>query len=645
MNKILAFSLAFPVILSAAPFKAMAANKSEKADLPEIVYQQLLDQAGVNTNNDDIITEDEYRNATDFSLDLDGVDSVDFLKRLVHPQCLYLSKGNISDFSFLAGFDTLEVLELSNMPQVTDISFAKEIDLQKFYIIGLEQITDDQKVEVMKFHDADTSVGFSDLIGATPKGMFEYFKFTLDISDANIASFENSNNDTIKDCNAYAYCKSAGSTEYTLKLNGNEIHKGRINVKETSVTTLPSEKGQTMPEIFDSYFYSVADKVILKDGTLYKLANDKLIAIAENVADFDVGHIYGIDYDIIRTETILYNDGTVEVNGKKIENAEGMHFKQLGHSLLITDNGDVYSLREEDDIYTFYLIYSGFGRFLEHSSLNFLSDKGEVIQIEIKKIIPMDYQAYPTGIIDVVDSCNYFFIDKNKVLWKIDRNLSSAPTVHKCAEDVIYVGYRYYDNGTVYGCVHITSDGTAYKAGTNIKVILTEMPPDSYRAADRFILPFGDSDAYSDDSADLTKKYDYHITNDNILCMEYDGKKAAVADVESLIAARKSDDGKTVHTFFLKTDGSIWYYSFDKQEYRNALSDALKNVKGDVNADGKFNTADIVTFQKLLLAKKGTFLKNWKAADMCEDNILDVFDLCLMRKELIAQSDNNMVIS
>jgi hypothetical protein len=43
-----------------------------------------------------------------------------------------------------------------------------------------------------------------------------------------------------------------------------------------------------------------------------------------------------------------------------------------------------------------------------------------------------------------------------------------------------------------------------------------------------------------------------------------------------------------------------------------------------------------VLLQKWLLAVPDTELKNWKAADFNEDGKLDVFDLCLMRKALIA---------
>ena len=58
-------------------------------------------------------------------------------------------------------------------------------------------------------------------------------------------------------------------------------------------------------------------------------------------------------------------------------------------------------------------------------------------------------------------------------------------------------------------------------------------------------------------------------------------------------------------------------------------------VKGDVNMDGKFDIADVVLLQKLLLTAPDVKLANWKAADLCEDDRLDVFDLCLMKRMLI----------
>lgn len=64
--------------------------------------------------------------------------------------------------------------------------------------------------------------------------------------------------------------------------------------------------------------------------------------------------------------------------------------------------------------------------------------------------------------------------------------------------------------------------------------------------------------------------------------------------------------------------------------------ECTRAVKGDVNADGMFNVADLVLLQKWLLAVPDTTLADWRAGDLCKDNKLDVFDLCLMRRELLA---------
>ncbi len=67
----------------------------------------------------------------------------------------------------------------------------------------------------------------------------------------------------------------------------------------------------------------------------------------------------------------------------------------------------------------------------------------------------------------------------------------------------------------------------------------------------------------------------------------------------------------------------------------NISTTEIPEVKGDVNADGSFNVADVILLQKWLLAVPDTELADWKAADLCEDGVLNVFDLCLMKSSLI----------
>ena len=63
-----------------------------------------------------------------------------------------------------------------------------------------------------------------------------------------------------------------------------------------------------------------------------------------------------------------------------------------------------------------------------------------------------------------------------------------------------------------------------------------------------------------------------------------------------------------------------------------------QDVVGDINKDGAFNVSDLVLLQKWLLAVPDTQLADWKAGDLCEDDILDVYDLVSMRKALIAKN-------
>ncbi|MBQ6034069.1 leucine-rich repeat protein [Ruminococcus sp.] len=62
-----------------------------------------------------------------------------------------------------------------------------------------------------------------------------------------------------------------------------------------------------------------------------------------------------------------------------------------------------------------------------------------------------------------------------------------------------------------------------------------------------------------------------------------------------------------------------------------------EEIEGDLNADGSFNTADLILMNKWLLNVPGTELANWKAGDFIKDEQLDVYDLVLMRKALIAK--------
>lgn len=76
------------------------------------------------------------------------------------------------------------------------------------------------------------------------------------------------------------------------------------------------------------------------------------------------------------------------------------------------------------------------------------------------------------------------------------------------------------------------------------------------------------------------------------------------------------------------------------EQYKSQMIDSYMiyndiDASGDINCDGDLRISDIVMFQKWLLGTPDAELVNWKAGDFCKDNKLNVFDLTLMRKELI----------
>ena len=95
-----------------------------------------------------------------------------------------------------------------------------------------------------------------------------------------------------------------------------------------------------------------------------------------------------------------------------------------------------------------------------------------------------------------------------------------------------------------------------------------------------------------------------------------------------------SSDGSTYTGTIYGYEKSTAQAYAEKYSYHFELIEAL----GDVNDNGEFNVADVVLLQKWLLAVPNTYLANWKAVDFCNDNKLDVFDLCLMKRELLQQT-------
>ena len=154
------------------------------------------------------------------------------------------------------------------------------------------------------------------------------------------------------------------------------------------------------------------------------------------------------------------------------------------------------------------------------------------------------------------------------------------------------------------------------------------------------------------------KKHIYRLISTSIACflilkasptfansVSIDSTKCSIAssaDSLDVPVSRSNIMVSDANTASITSDSDILYGDVNKdgavtEEDADAVSETtLKDCpQGDVNADGELTMADVVLLQKWLLAVPDTHLENWKAADLCEDNRLDVFDLCLMRRLLI----------
>lgn len=129
--------------------------------------------------------------------------------------------------------------------------------------------------------------------------------------------------------------------------------------------------------------------------------------------------------------------------------------------------------------------------------------------------------------------------------------------------------------------------------------------------------------SFSDYTGDDSQKFSLIANKDgaySILTVSSDGKRCV--DVYNI----STDDGANL---------CQWeYWGGEGQKFVIEPVPKETEIRGDVNTDGKFNIADVVLLQKWLLAVPEVHLDNWKVGDFFEDGRINVFDLCLMKREL-----------
>jgi len=210
---------------------------------------------------------------------------------------------------------------------------------------------------------------------------------------------------------------------------------------------------------------------------------------------------------------------------------------------------------------------------------------------------------------DVQSVINYYqFLQFSKLSLDIDSHSGIIDVDY--FEHIISLGWQAEEKGKPFLLSFETADGGHACAGCGIESGAWEWDGKNY---DRRIILWDPNfpTEYRDDVCFYYREVDYDY------CIPFYGVKYSLGENDNVgeISAASDEISELGEPS----------YPFVKPSF----------VKGDVNADGILDIADVVLLQKWLLAVPDTHLSQWRAADLCNDERLDVFDLCLMKRELL----------
>lgn len=646
MKKILSLTLSLSMALSASTFTAFAKDTPVAVEVDETVYAQLMKNKWIcDSNSDGIITEAELNETTYLNIDLDGINDLSWVSKL--SSCRYISfkNGTLTDFSALKQMPALRSLSMDNVP-LTDISFMKELDLESCDLKNMEQITVAQRIDVLKWSAPDIWAGTSGEITCAPQNLVDY-SITLDNSD--IAVFLNGTNTTVNPYE-HIYGLSAGTTAYTVSLEGQDYYTGELKIKETPGAYDPQLHNTAITnfEVGYSNYYNPdsetgnSGQLSLVNGTLYSICGCEVKVVETDVADYEYVYKrnYGGSYNY--ADMVLKTDGTLLLNGESIMNTP---VRAMYEGYILAENGDIYTIVPKGDGFITAIIASDSKEWVEDCSPLYITKTGHLKYYSCKlngdgrvsvftgnTNIGTPVSAYKAG-----STC--YVVDGAHTLYKLDFDGTFTKT--KLADNAVSVGIS-EDYGRI---EYVTTEGTTElirSTGIGVSDYLSIAGKNLGIKAGTFYIHQYQERGIEESNA----VFSYYINSARTMSLSFLGNYCGLTNVESEICSAYDTAQEHGYVYFLRTDGSIWQYNLDTQQWQETIAGTApivvpEKIKGDVNADGFFNVSDVVLLQKWLLAVPNTELKDWKAADLCDDNALNVFDLCIMKRELM----NSMMVN
>lgn len=178
-----------------------------------------------------------------------------------------------------------------------------------------------------------------------------------------------------------------------------------------------------------------------------------------------------------------------------------------------------------------------------------------------------------------------------------------------------------------------TLDYGAFKYCTNLKTV--EIPSGLDKIEEAVFESSGISSIVIPENIRTISRFSFNCCEDlekitilNPYCDIYDSG-------ETICSSTNRTDGAVFNGIICGYDGSTAEKYAEKYGYSfESLGEMPEGVRGDANADGSLTVADAVMLEKWLLGSgKLTAPEN---VDLCKDGKIDTYDMCLLRKELIA---------
>lgn len=639
MKKLASFILALSTLLSCVSMTAFADDTPKPANVDEAVYAQLLrNKWECDQNSDGIITDEELSQATRLRLDLTDITDLSWLTKM--PACCYLSfeNGTLTDFSVLKDLPALDSLHMTSVP-ITDISFMKDLDLESCWFYQMDQITPEQRMEVLRFSSPEFWAGTSANIVCYPRDFVDY---QLSLADKNIAVFLDGTTSTIYP-DERIYGASAGTTTFTVSLDGKDYYTGNITVKETPGaydSGLHDSRIENF-EVGQSNYYNPAQGnensglVTLVNGTLYSVRGSELKTVETDVTDYEYVYKRSYSGSYNYADMVLKTDGTLLVNGQPITDIK---VKAMREGYYLGENGHIYTIVPEGEVFTTATVTTDSKGWVDNCNPFYVTTDGHMKYYRTDLIGDGQIRVSTgnTNIGEPVSSYSFssvcYVVDGGRTLYEVDYHTTLSKK--KIDDDVISV--QLSANGSQ--VEYTKKDGTVVAIENAGAASGYTDRAKRYLGIDSgtFYIPEYQNRGMEEGEA----VFDYYIDQNRTMSLSFLGNYCGLTHVEGEIGETYDTAQEQGYVYFLRTDGSIWRYNLDTQQWQEAVAGTApvvepKTIRGDVNADGIFNVSDVVLLQKWLLAVPDTHLADWKAADLCEDNRLDVFDLCMMKRELI----------